>query len=117
VSNHACSTTSASTRAVAVTAALKRFPFRKRTRAVSVAASASTAKKVPARKEMVPFREHAPAGLEAEQALPRSEAQRVTSIPSIWAAKAAVNATLSGNVSLARIVTAIGARRACLESR
>jgi hypothetical protein len=50
---------------------------------VSVAASVSTAKKVPARKETVALSEHAPAGLEAAQALLRSDAQRVTIIPSI----------------------------------
>src|SRR3954467_7526019 len=83
--------------------------------AVSVAASVSTAKKVPARKETVPFRVHAPVGLVAEQVLPRSAAQRVTIIPSTWATKAAANAALSGNVSLTRIVSVIGVDGARLE--
>jgi hypothetical protein len=49
--------------------------------------------------------------------VPRFEAQRVTIIPSIWAAKAAANATLSGNVSLARIASAIGAETLELDPR
>jgi hypothetical protein len=65
----------------------------------------------------VPFREHTPAGLEEEQADPRSEAQRVTIIPSTCAAKAAANATLSGSVSLVRIASAIGADGGHLEGR
>jgi hypothetical protein len=56
-------------------------------------------------------------GPDAEQAALRLEAQRVTIIPSIWAANAAPNATLRGNVSLARIASAIGADTLELDPR
>src|SRR5438067_11129035 len=69
-----------------------------------------------ARKETVAFSEHASVEVEDKQGVLRSAAQRVTSIPSSCAAKAAANATLRGNVSLARIPSAIGASGARLES-